>query len=256
MEKHLKAYAGMIAQELAFFSSLETSLRGVSESHEMAVSDVKHIRSASEAMYHRAEELNLRLSLSKAAALSHVCLNTRNASEIRHRMRDLRETMIQELHQVKFLTASRDMVDYLQKETPFGKAVAQAFPECSEDISEAYNCFAFGRYTASMFHLGRAMEIAVKRVAKKIGVKAYRDEWQAYLTAMNEHINKMPFKTAKDKARRTPMGLRRRDTSLILKRRGETLRFTPRKLILVTKRYRFWVTLAHYGLRSSEDFKS
>jgi hypothetical protein len=91
---------------------------------------------------------------------------------------------------------------YLDKPLPFGQAVATALSECSEDIEEAHQCIAFERYTASMFHIGRAMELAVKRVAKKMGVQAHRDEWQSYLNAMNDKIDKMPFKTSKDKSKR------------------------------------------------------
>lgn len=91
---------------------------------------------------------------------------------------------------------------YFNKHSPFGKFVAAEFSECGEDIAEAHQCIAFERYTASMFHLGRAMEVAVKKVAKRMRVKPRRDEWQAYLSAMNEKINKMPFKKPAQKSKR------------------------------------------------------
>lgn len=96
-------------------------------------------------------------------------------------------------------------VEYFNKKIPFGKYVSAAFPECTEDISEAFQCLALERYTASMFHLGNAMEVAVKRVAKKLRVRARRDEWQAYLSAINEKIAQMPFKTPSQKAKRMPI---------------------------------------------------
>ena len=119
-----------------------------------------------------------------------------------HSVLEVRDSIISELEGIKFIRATEDMVEYLNKRAPFGDAVNLAFSHCIEDADEAHKCFAFARYTASMFHLGRAMEIAVKLTAKKMRVKAHRDEWQAYLTAMQEHINKMPFKTPKDKAKR------------------------------------------------------
>jgi len=97
-----------------------------------------------------------------------------------------------------------DNAAYFDKQAPFGKFVAAAFAECAEDISEAHQCVALERYTASMFHIGRAMEIVVKIVAKKMGVKTHRDEWQTYLNAMNEKIRKMPFNTPSQKAKRIP----------------------------------------------------
>lgn len=94
---------------------------------------------------------------------------------------------------------------FFDKKSPFGEYVSAAFTECTEDIFEAHQCVALERYTAGMFHVGRAMEIAVKRVAKKMRVTAHRDEWQAYLSEMNAKINKMPFKTAAQKAKRIPL---------------------------------------------------
>ena len=96
-----------------------------------------------------------------------------------------------------------DKAAYFDKKSPFGKFVSAAFPESGEDIAEAHQCIAMERYTASMFHLGRAMETAVKKVAKKMRVKPpRRDEWQAHLSAMNEKINKMPFKKPAQKSKR------------------------------------------------------
>jgi hypothetical protein len=103
------------------------------------------------------------------------------------------------------LKLEADNVKFLDKKTPFGLAVAMAFSECSEDIEEAHQCIAFERYTAGMFHLGRAMELAVAKTAKRIKVTPRRPEWQAYLDAMNEKVKEMPFKTARQKAARLPL---------------------------------------------------
>lgn len=111
-------------------------------------------------------------------------------------------TLLRELHSVLFIHATDDIHRYANQEVPFGKLVADCFPFCSEDIEEAHQCFAFGQYTASAFHVSRAMEIAVRTVAKKMRVRAARDEWQSYINAMDEAIKKMPFKTPKAKARR------------------------------------------------------
>lgn len=85
---------------------------------------------------------------------------------------------------------------------PFGAKIAAAFPDCGEDILEAHKCLQFGRYTACAFHIGRAMESAVKSVGQKLKIKPSRDEWQSYITAINIAVNKMPFNTPKQKAKR------------------------------------------------------
>jgi hypothetical protein len=88
---------------------------------------------------------------------------------------------------------------------PLGKKVAEKFPECSEDLIEAHECLQLDRYTACAFHMGRAMELAVKRVAKKLKAVPVKDQWQQYIDAMNVVIKKMPFKTAKEKAKRAAL---------------------------------------------------
>lgn len=149
-----------------------------------------------------AVDLKLKLTKLKANLLLFKLSTMITISDAKSRICEVRETMAQELGVKLFLPATTDMVEYLDKQLPYGKAVATVFP-CSEDIAESHQCFALGRYTASMFHLGRAMELAVKRLAKKMQIPNLpRDEWQKYLTAMNEKIAKMPFNTPKEKAKR------------------------------------------------------
>jgi hypothetical protein len=139
----------------------------------------------------------------KTRMLSH-CISDqlKEVEDLRNRMREVRETMVQELSSVNFLRATDDMESYLDKCTAFGEEVSLAFPEVSEDVSEAHQCFAFGQYTATAFHISRAMELVVRKVARKMKAKAARDEWQSYINAMDEVIKKMPFKTPRDKAKR------------------------------------------------------
>src|SRR5262249_9790458 len=125
-------------------------------------------------------DLSLNMTGAKARMLAH-CLDqgVTDVETLRNRMREVRETMIQKLSSINFLRVTDDMRLYLDKPTPFGSGVSVAFPEISEDISEAHQCFAFGQYTATAFHVSRAMEIVVRRVARKMRAKATRDEWQA-----------------------------------------------------------------------------
>lgn len=73
--------------------------------------------------------------------------------------------------QVKlFLVVPPDKRRFFEQIDPiFGKTVLDAFPDASEDISEAGICYAVGRYTATVFHLMRAMEIAIHALGSKIG---------------------------------------------------------------------------------------
>ncbi len=81
---------------------------------------------------------------------------------------------------------------------PFGRKVSLKFPKCAEDIVEAGNCLALDRNTAAVFHLMRAMEGAVKRLGKRLGVKIADpkfETWYNILNAVNAAIRQMPSKT-------------------------------------------------------------
>jgi hypothetical protein len=213
MKTDLKAYASTIGELVAEFSKWETQFEwqrfASGPATEYGVTEKEHssIKKLCRIAIEISTEFNLNITKQKAVALSDVLdtkLPVTSHTDATHRMREVRETMLQELRSIMFLQASEDMKNYLNLEHPFGSSVNLAFPNCADDISEAHNCLSLGRYTASMFHLGRAMEIAVKAVAKKMGIKNKRDDWQSYLSAMNDAVNAMPFKTPKDKAKRLP----------------------------------------------------
>jgi hypothetical protein len=85
----------------------------------------------------------------------------------------------------------------------FGDAVAKKFPEASGDIERAGNCLALGEPTACVMHLNRAMEIAVRRLAKKLGVTINaKDNMGAVLGNMTEPIKQMPDKTETQKRKK------------------------------------------------------
>jgi len=119
-------------------------------------------------------------------------------------IRNLRESLFTELNSVQFLRATPDMVEYLSLKIPFGPFAAKAFHECMDDIGEACKCFAMERYTASVFHLGRAMERAAAKLAKKMKVGNPTDDWQGYLKAINKKIDSMPYSTKAERAKRAP----------------------------------------------------
>ena len=143
-------------------------------------------------------------SILAAMQLSNALRSPCTVSEAKFRTAQLKEILMRDLFRPEFLPASNDMREYLDKKASFGDAVSAAFPTCSEDISEAHNCFAFERYTACVFHVGRAMERAVKIVAKKIGAPTpKRDEWQKWQDAMQVVIEKLDWKIPAEKKKRT-----------------------------------------------------
>ena len=205
MKEYMQPYAAVIAHELVMFEHLEGVMKQWDAGGEVKDHFLGLIKERSDAAQKIVSDLNLGMTGEKTRMLSHcVEQNLRDVEDLRNRMREVRETMVQELSSVRFLRATTDMESYLDKPIPFGEEVSAAFPSCTEDIAECHQCFALGRHTAAMFHLGRAMELVVKRLAKKMSLKVSRDEWQSYLNAMNQKIDKMPFQTPADKKRRTP----------------------------------------------------
>src|SRR6266496_2835127 len=161
----------------------------------------KKIFKAAGALILIAGQLKLKVSEWSACSLWEAAPRFTKSSALSPFVHDTALTFMRELHSIKFLPATLDMENYLDIPFPFGKHVSESFPECAEDICECYQCLGWGQYTAAMFHLGRAMEVAVKRLAKRMGVKKpARDEWQAYINAMNEKIRNMPYGTTKQKA--------------------------------------------------------
>ena len=86
-----------------------------------------------------AEDCGLSVSPAKIASLIALASKQSSSIDLQHRMRDVRETMTQELEAILFLPASSDMIKFLNRKTPFGENVAKAFQKCVEDIEEAHH---------------------------------------------------------------------------------------------------------------------
>ena len=79
---------------------------------------------------------------------------------------------------------------------PFGPEVGSKFPDCQFDLEEASKCLALNRGTASVIHLGRAVEIALHRLASKIGAKFKAiDQWDTILQEMEKVTNSWGYQT-------------------------------------------------------------
>jgi hypothetical protein len=85
----------------------------------------------------------------------------------------------------------------------FGERVAKKFPKASDDIEWAGNCLALGQPTACVFHLDRAMEIALRKLANRLGLTpAAKDTMGKILHDMEAPINAMPDKAEKEKRKK------------------------------------------------------
>ncbi len=71
---------------------------------------------------------------------------------------------------------------------PFGEDVAYAFPSASEDTVDCVRCLVLGQPTAAAFHAMRAMEVALRAFAQKVGVE-FKPSWEAYFKAIEKLID-------------------------------------------------------------------
>ncbi len=107
--------------------------------------------------------------------------------------------LLDEIEERIFVAIPSEMTDvYRQSEPPFGISAENAFPLATGDISEAAKCLALGRSTASVFHLMRAMEIAVQALSAKLGVTKVEKEWGKLLSDITSAIESMPKGSARD----------------------------------------------------------
>jgi hypothetical protein len=85
----------------------------------------------------------------------------------------------------------------------YDELALNAFPSSMEDVSEAGKCLAVGRYTASVFHLMRAMESILKVLGQKLNItvidKNNTDlEWGKILSNLSAPIAAMQKGKEKD----------------------------------------------------------
>lgn len=79
-----------------------------------------------------------------------------------------------------------------EEEVPlFGETVNDKFPSTVYDITEAGNSFAFGRYTACVFHLMRVLEIGLSILAKKFDISSSHTNWHNIIEETDKKIREM-----------------------------------------------------------------
>jgi len=85
----------------------------------------------------------------------------------------------------------------------FGEAIAKKFPAACEDIERAGNCLALGEATACVLHLNRVMEIAVRKLARKLKFEPKpKDTFGSVLRDMAPKIDALPDHTEKLKRKK------------------------------------------------------
>ncbi len=100
----------------------------------------------------------------------------------------LRRLIEDELDERFLLYIPRNDVDWYEQENSFGDRVSKAFPSAKDDIKEAGTCLATGRYTACVFHLMRALEYALKALAKDVELSFGKRTWGKIISMIERKI--------------------------------------------------------------------
>jgi hypothetical protein len=105
-----------------------------------------------------------------------------------------------ELRQQFYFHLDQQDVRHYGQKAPFGEPVAKKFKQAVEDIERAGSCLALQQPTASVFHLMRAMEMAVRHLAKRMNVTITpQSTWRQMTGQMDHKIKAMPEATSRQK---------------------------------------------------------
>jgi len=124
----------------------------------------------------------------------------------------LTERITDELQSQFLMSIPANRIQFYDTDGEFlGGRVLQHFPDLAEDASEAGNCFAFGRYTACVFHLMRIMENVVQQFATKLEatqkdgtvLDVKNEEWLRIEQAIGRAIEPRPKGEEKEKCAAT-----------------------------------------------------
>jgi hypothetical protein len=123
--------------------------------------------------------------------------------DVHARTRHLRERVFDELSSEFYVQVARENVRLYEQPAAFGEAVAKAFPAAGDDLRNAGNCLALEQPMAAIFHLMRALELAILKLAAKLKITVSpKDTWGMILGNMTSAIQKMPDKSPAQKAKR------------------------------------------------------
>lgn len=126
-----------------------------------------------------------------------------NPTALTREIDDLMKRLADELHRRKFLYVAEELVQYYEGAAGLFGKVEKKFPKAVGDLNEAGKCLAIGQRTACVFHLSRAMEVAVRRLSRRLNVTITpQTTWRVMTGAMHDKIKAKPEKTKAQKRKK------------------------------------------------------
>lgn len=117
--------------------------------------------------------------------------------------RTLEQRIRDELSLQVFVNIHADRAKYyLHPRKEWADGIAR-FPSIAVDAEESSKCYALERYTASVFHMMRVLEVPLAAIARELGVVKHSPTWNAYLEAFKDKTTaKFPAATGADRRMR------------------------------------------------------
>lgn len=97
-------------------------------------------------------------------------INTWTADRLLDSVRDFRRDLDVELNKHRFALLNAPNDKYFEQEKLFGEVVFNKLKPARKEIMDAGNAFACELYTACVFHLTRATEHGLRKIAKRLNV--------------------------------------------------------------------------------------
>lgn len=124
-------------------------------------------------------------------------------TKLSQRCNHLRYRIQDELESEFYFQVDRQDVRFYDKPDLFGSHVTAKFPKATYDIQRAGNCVALQQPDACIFHLMRALEVAVQQLSRRLGITVtHKTTWGVLTGNMDGKIKKMPEATPKQKEKK------------------------------------------------------
>ena len=209
----MKMITSISGRTLATFANIGQTIAMLYEAHRGNTGQTIHIRTDMwntighdiEHLHQIASELCLDATLQSiehatslwnraSIGIQSTTISANDAERLTWTLQSLRENFSTQMLSRLVLVLETKFAHYLTSTEPaFGFLVEDIFPMAGEEISEAAKCLALQRPTAVVFHLMRAMELAVQRMAETLGRDNCNEKvWGIILSDMHSAIEAMP----------------------------------------------------------------
>jgi len=129
----------------------------------------------------------------KAAARFVKYTNAVSRKELGDLLDEINSRFFDESSGLSMFYIEQSALAYYNKTDLFGEQFKTNFPAANVEVSEAGNCFAFDRYTASVFHLMRALEVVLRALFQTLGLpplsSAGERNWNGILRQIKDKLD-------------------------------------------------------------------